>query len=272
MRYFILLVIIFQFACGSAPKEKSVHSMASGNWFILYPAEELENAKQNKIYAAIQDSLVGLKCLKLITLSETGAFKQLDSINIKGHWGTKENSDVRIIDGGKGFDNFKTTFSGFNNDVMKLTEIVETDGEKLKLVWHLLKINDGDAAKLFDEEQNKWRIKAQVEESDEAIKNRVVQVVDYYSNYFKLISEKSSYFIPLRIILPFNFYQHAIGMKYFGEKSAFSSLFYSAEQAKKAHILLEEKLRDLEFEKTSDNSFTTEYAINLKKLARELEK
>jgi hypothetical protein len=271
MRYFLFFVLFIHFSCASK-KEASLQQTISGNWFILYPKDELTNSKQEKIYAAIQDSLTALKCLKLINFTESGVFNQLDSINIKGRWGTKDEMYIRVTDGGRGFDDFRTIFDGFEGDVLKLTEIVNSGGEKLKFVWHLLKIDKGDATKLFDPEFNKWRIKPTRPESDEELKSRLVQMLNYYSIYFKLIAEKSSYFIPGRVILPFKFYQHGIGMKFFAEGSLFSSLFYSKEQAKKSHLFLDITIGDVKFDTKDLKSYTEEYSIMLKKIGEELMK
>jgi hypothetical protein len=269
MRYLLFFIVFIQFSCVSK-KEISLQQTVSRNWFILYPKDELTNSKQEKIYATIQDSLTALKCLKLISFSEQGVFNQLDSIKIKGKWGTKDEMYVRVTDGGRGFDDFRTTFDGFEDGILKLREIVNSGGEKLKFVWHLMKIDKGDPVKLFDPEFNKWRIKPTKPESDEEINNRLVQMLDFYSIYFKLIADNSSYFIPGRIILPFKFYQHGIGMKFFDEQSVFASLFYSKEQAKTAHMLLDITIGDVEFDKQNLKSYTEEYSLMLKKIGEEL--
>ncbi len=271
MRYVLFFLILSQFSCASK-KEASLQETVSGNWFILYPKDELTNNKQEKIYADIQDSLTALKCLKLISFSEQGVFNQSDSIKIKGKWGVKDDMYIRVTDGGRGFDDFRTIFEGFDNGILKLTEIVNSGGEKLKFVWHLMKIEKGDPVKLFEPEFNKWRIKATRSESDEELKSRLVQMLNFYSVYFKLIADNSSYFIPGRIILPLKFYQHGIGMKFFAEESVFSSLFYSKEQAKKAHLFLDITIGDVKFDTKDLKSYTEEYAIMLRKIGEELVK
>ncbi len=273
MRYFLFFLLLTQLSCGtSAPAEKDLRKTIIGNWFVLYPHDELKNEKQEKIYAEIQDSLTALKCLKLISFSEEGVFNQIDSINIKGRWGTKDDEYVRVTGGGRGFDDFRITYEGFEGRVLKLTEIVSSGGEKLKFVWHLLKIDNGDAAKLFEPADNKWRIKAARSETDAELKSRLSQMLNYYSIYFKLISEESSYFIPGRVVLPLKFYQHGIGMKFFDDKSVFASLFFSKEQAKLAHIYLDAALRNSKFDGEELKSYTSEYSQMLKKVDEQLMK
>ncbi len=272
MRYFIVFLLFTQLSCGSAMEVKSLDKTVSGNWFVLYPDDELKNEKQEKIYAEIQDSLTALKCLKLISFSEEGVFHQMDSVSINGKWGTKDEEYVRVTGGGRGFDDFKTTYEGFEGRVLKLTEIVNSGGEKLKFVWHLLKIDKGDPAKLFENEHNKWRIKATRVETDAELKNRLSQMLNYYSIYFKLISEESSYFIPGRVVLPLKFYQHGIGMKFFAGESVFASLFFSKEQAKLAHIMLNTALSNSQFGSEELKSYTAEYSLMLKKIEEVLMK
>ena len=272
MRNFLFFLLVTLISCSSAPKQKDLRSTISGNWFVLYPKDELKNAKQNQIYAEIQDSLTALKCLKLISFLEDGSFNQLDSVKIKGKWGTKDEEYIRVTAGGRGFDDFRTTYEGFDNGVLKLTEFVNSGGEKLKFVWHLMKIEKGDAAKLFEPAYNKWRIKATKTETDAELKSRISQMLNYYSIYFKLISEESSYFIPGRVILPVKFYQHGIGIKFFDEESLFASLFFSKEQAKIAHIMLDAALGNAKFDEKSLDSYTAEYSQMLKIIDKELMK
>jgi len=273
MRYILFFLLLTQLSCGSpVPPEKDLRKTISGNWFVLYPDDELKNDKQVKIYAEIQDSLTALKCLKLISFSEEGVFNQIDSVDIKGRWGAKDDEYVRVTGGGRGFDDFRTTYDGFDGRVLKLTEIVNSGGEKLKFVWHLLKIDKGDPAKLFEPEYNKWRIKPTKAETEEELKSRLSQMLKYYSIYFKLISVESSYFIPGRIVLPVKFYQHAVGMKYFDEESLFASLFFSKEQAKLAHIMLDTALGNSKFGSEELKSYTAEYSLMLKKIEEVLMK
>lgn len=260
-----------QLACKQESK-KNLQQTITGDWIVLYPDEDLRNQKERKKYAAIQDSLTGLKCLKLIRFSEQGTFNQLDSIDIQGSWSTKDEEYVLVKGGGRGFDNFRTTFASYEKGVAKLIEVVNTEKEKIKIIWHLLKIEKGDATKLFLPEQNSWRKKAVKVETDEQLKSRLIQMLEFYSIYFKLLSEKSSYFIPGRVILPVKFYQHGIGMKFFDPESKFASLFYSKEQAKIAHIYLDVSLGKVKFNPPQNNSYTEEYSYMLQKLADELKK
>ncbi len=266
MRYLTILLLIFLLSC-SGEKQQTADELLNGNWFVLYPKDELQTRKQEEVYAATQDSLTGLKCLKLLRFSEKGAFNQLDSVAITGNWGVKEEELLNVFGGGRGFDRFRARITGYKDGVLRLTEMVETRGEKLKLVWHLKKIEEGFATVLFDKEKNQWRYKAVKVETDTEIRNRLVQMLEYYSVYFRLISEESSYFMPGRVLLPFTFYQHAIGLKPFDKESKFVSLFYSPQQAETAHYILKGAISKARFPFQDKDSYSAEYVKMLQELA-----
>lgn len=273
MRYLSVCLIIplVFFSCNSVDKNNP-ETILPGNWFVLYPEEELQTRKQEEVYAATQDSLTNLKCLKLLRFSEKGAFNQLDSTTITGTWNIKEAGVVQVAGGGQGFDLFQTRFSGYNKGVLKLTELADARGEKLKLVWHLLKIEKGNATTLFDEAKNKWRYKAVKEETDNEIRERLVQMLEYYAAYFQLIADESSFFMPSRVILPFKFYQHGIGLKAFDPESKFAQLFYSTEQAKFASYVLEGAIGRASFDFKDNSSYSREYVKMLEELAKQVRK
>jgi hypothetical protein len=272
MKWYTLMLILLMASCsGKVKKEKSLFETATGNWFVLYPDDKLLTPAQKKIYAEIQDSLTELKCLKLVSFFKNGVFNQLDSIMIKGSWGVKENEYLFIHNGGHGFDDFRAAFSGYSNEVIQLTETMKIKGEKLKFIWHLLRIENGEANSLFDTGNNKWRQRPQKVEKEEEIKARVLQILNYYAMYFNLIADKSSYFIPGRIILPVNLYQHAIGLNDFTKNSKFSSLFYNEEQARQAYGFLEKAIDEMKYGGTDTKSYTREYAGMLKAMMKVLE-
>jgi len=273
MRYltaFLLISFLF-FSCKSADTDNP-EDILPGNWFVLYPEEELQTRKQEEVYAATQDSLTDLKCLKLVRFSEKGKFNQQDSISITGTWNMKEANVVQVAGGGEGFDRFHTRFTSYKDGVLKLTELAEARGEKLKLVWHLLRIEKGSATALFDEKKNKWRNKAIKEESDNEIRERLIQMLEYYAVYFQLIADESSYFMPSRVILPFKFYQHGIGLKTFDPESNFARLFYSTEQAQFANFVLKGAIERASFDYKDNSSYSKEYVKMLEELAREVRK
>ncbi|MBI3140042.1 MAG: hypothetical protein HYZ15_15810 [Sphingobacteriales bacterium] len=266
MRYLNILPLLFLLSC-TGEKQQTADEILGGNWFVLYPKDELQTRKQEEVYAATQDSLTGLKCLKLIRFSGNGVFNQLDSVAITGNWGVKDGEVLNVFDGGRGFDLFRARINRYADGVLQLTEMVETRGEKVKLVWHLKKIEKGFATALFEKEKNQWRYKPVIEESETGIRSRLVQMLEYYSVYFRLISEESSYFMPGRVLLPFTFYQHAIGLKPFDKESKFVSLFYSVQQAELAHYVLKGAISKARFSFQDKESYSAEYVKMLQELA-----
>ncbi len=241
---------------------------------MLYPKLESDNQRQEDVYAKLEDSLVTLKGVKLVSFLESGVFIQWDSTLLKGKWGTVNENEVVVSRAGKGFENFKAVYSGMEDDMLKLTEFISVNGEKLKLVWHLKKITSGKTAGLFDPEKNKWRTVPGKDETEEEMKQRLSQMLSYYSIYFKLISDESSYFMPVRIMLPVKFYQHAIGMKEYDTAHRFTSLFHSAPQAKKGFDLLKKAVNSTRYDLPDDikNSYSYEYSLMLEKLSEEIKK
>lgn len=265
LSYFLLSCILI--AC-TAKSSDDPAEILPGNWFLLYPDDDLKTRQQEAVYAATQDSLTDPKCLKLLRFSEKGSFNQQDSIGITGTWKVKEGEVVQVFGGGNGFERFQTTFAGYEKDILKLTEMVDVRGQKLKLVWHLLRIEKGKETALFDEAKNKWRIKAVKEESENEMRERVKQMLNYYSVYFDLIADRSTYFMPSRVFLPIKFYQHGIGLKTFDPESKFASLFYSTEQARFAYYVLEGAIDKAKFDFKDNSSFSREYARMLEEMAK----
>ena len=81
----------------------------------------------------------------------------------------------------------------------------------------------------------------------------------YYSDYFKLVSKESSYFLVPRVPLPFRYYQHGIGVRDTMYPS-FVNVFYNEEDAKKAHEILATTVAQLQGQFEWDENFVVEYA------------
>ena len=266
-----MLLIIFA-SCKQEGKKK-LHQVVEGNWFVVYPDDNLLTEKQDDIYAVIQDSITDLKCLKLISFKAGGEFIQIDSAANKGKWGTKDNEFVMVNDGGNGFENFKAQFSSYSEEdsVLKITETVRVKGENLRFVWNLKRLETGERAKLFNEKMNSWRNRPPAPETEEQLSKRLSQMLLFYSGYFQLISEEASYFMPMRVHMPLKFYQHAIGIKDFKPESRFTSFFYSEEEAKMAYNLLTASIKNSDFDDVEGgNSYTREYSQMLKIMAKTL--
>lgn len=276
MRYFILFAIICLAGCSSR-KKKGIRDQITGNWFILYPDDKLNRKEQREVYGAAQDSLVNLKGVKLVTFKDNGTFIQWDSTAQSGKWGVSEEDKKLVVrDGGRGFVNFKTSYISNEKGEMILSENLLIDGEDILLEWHLKRISGGKYARLFEPGENTWRRAPANPETNEQMRNRLSVMLSYYADYFRLISDESSYFVPSRVMLPVRFYQHAIGMNAFDTGHRFVSMFHSVEDAEKAYDLLKEVINSAKFDLPEDektkSSFSYEYALMLDILAKDMKK
>lgn len=212
----------------------------------------------------MQDSIISARGLKLVQFFSDGSFQQLDSMGKKGKWNVTD-KEIVVIQGGEGFHEFQTEFFDYKDNELRTIEYVKKDDETMKLVWHLKKI-DGGA--LFKEASNRWRKKPQQPESVEQIKTRLSDMLGFYADYYKLVSKESSYFIPTRVVVPLNFYQHAIGIKPFENSSPFTGFFYDSTQAMKAYKYLSAAMTATAEDFPSENNFVDEYAIYMEMLSK----
>lgn len=273
MRYLFFILLLFFFSCKSLTDTEKFHQTLTGDWLVLYPDHKLNKGNQRAAYAKIQDSIIGLKGLKLVTLSDNGVFQQTDAPGIKGKWGITTDNTAFIQNGGKGFENFSAKFNDYAKAELQLTEVLNVKGEKITLVWHLKKMEGDTVAALFGEKNNAWRRPPNQKESGESIKARLSAMLQYYAAYYSLIHKEASYFIPSRVILPFRFYQHAIGLKPFGGDPEFANLFFDIQQAQEAHHYLGRTMDRLAGKYPSSGSnYVEEYAAYMKLMASEVVK
>ncbi len=271
----LLLTIFFLSSCAMLEQKQQDYGVAiRGNWLILYPDHDLLDAKQRKIYSAVQDSIVGLFGLKTISFNGDGSFVQTDSIlQTPGKWHFNEESKSLFIrNAGKGLDFFKSELVGIRKDTMRIIEEINVQGEKLKITWFLKRIVDKKNEKLYDKRTNWWR-QHEASASTGRLREKVKAMLDYYAVYYEMISKESSYFVQARVFLPVSYYQHSMALKPFNETGRFSQLFYNEEQAREGHAILSsamDKVSDQRF--PSGKDFVIEYAMYLKRLAEAIEK
>lgn len=273
MRYLFFTTLLFIIACTSGKKKgKDTRSQVAGNWFVVYPDEKLNSQEERELYARLQDSLVNQRGVKLVTFDENGTFTQWDSTGQQGRWGILEDGRVVVNRAGRGFENFKADFDGISDDEMMLTEYIKSGTERLKLTWHLARINGGTFARLFKPEENTWRKVPAKPETEAEMRTRLAAMLSYYADYFRLISEEASYFVPARVMMPLRFYQHAIGMMEMSETHRFVSLFSSFAEAQKAYDMLKEVVNDADIDLPDDdsNSYSKEYALMLDVLSKDM--
>lgn len=275
MRYYIISSLIILFAgCKSDKKEMTVQDAVTGNWLIVYPDHAMLNEKQRELYGKVQDSIVNLFGLKLISFNGTGEFVQMDSLYGKhGKWKLMPDNSIAVGMSGRGFDKFKADFASFKNGKLQIIESVESDDRPFSLVWNLKKIEENDKEHfLFEEKNNWWRKKPSESEATADINGRVVAMLKYYAVYFAMVSRESSYFSPFRVFLPFKYYSHGIGLKDFKEDTPFANHFYSASEAKTAHQLIATGMNKIKGQFPSGEDFVIEYSKYFELLAEALEK
>lgn len=272
MNRLFLVLIVFIVSCKSKTEREKLLDTLSGNWLIIAPEKVVNSEKQRTIYRRLEDSLVGLRSLKLISLSDDGSFQQMDSVDSKGKWSVSEDKVLTIKDGGAGFEDYTIRYTDFNKGSLKLTGFIQAQGESIKLIWTLKKVTGSDASDLFSKESNEWRRRPAKSESAEQMRKRLSDMLNYYSDYYSLVTKEASFFVPVRVILPFHFYQHSMGMKDFDKESAFARVFNSPEQADEAYGYLAETMLILKDDFPSDDNFIKEYAAFMKKMANKITK
>jgi hypothetical protein len=254
------MILLFGLSCKTLTETERLHQKLTGNWLIISPDHKLKEGSQHIVDSHIQDSIVGLMGLKLITLWDDETFQQVDSTGKKGRWGITADNIVFIEKGGQGFNNFTARFTNYANDMLQLTEFVEAEDEKIELTWNLKKVTGGGSSKLFDADQNEWRERPGQPESEKQIRERLSGMLRYYSGYYKLVTKESNFFIPAGVILPLKFYQHAIGMRPFDNESFFAKLFFSKEQAEQAWQYLKRIIHGIRGDFPRKEDYLEEYA------------
>ena len=166
----------------------------------------------------------------------------------------------------KGLENFRGTIVGIINDTILIEEMVRINNESIKLIWHLKKISSAsDGADLFKKQNNLWRQRPVKNETEKEIKERLVAMLKYYSLYFKVVAKESIYFSPVRVFLPFTYYQHGIGLT--GYSDDFVKCFFDRADAEKGYHAIKEA-----FERTSSVDFPSgdNYVIEYSKYFQRL--
>lgn len=254
----------------SCKEEKGVsNSKLEGGWLVLYPDHKALTRDQEKSYATVQDSVVGLMGLKVVRFDEEGRFWQVDSLyRNPGDWALQTGNVVHISQAGKGLNVFYGKEAVIEQDVLKMSEKIDAGEEQVSIVWHLKKISDKKFKPLFTNEGNVWRKPAEREEDKTAIAQRLLAMLSYYALYYEIVSEASSFFVGQRVHLPFKYYQHGVGMLPFSEDAAFASYFYTVAQAQFAYNLLSDGMSELSSygKYPSGKNYVIEYSLFMTKM------
>jgi hypothetical protein len=260
-----LLSLLISSCKGKQTEQEKFQYIVEGDWLIIAPDHKLENDKQREIYGKIQDSVIDSKALKLVRFSDDGSFHQVDHPEQKGKWAVSPEQDLFIGNGGDGFQDFKSKFLDFTDNKLRVTEYINTRNEKIKLVWHMKKIFSPELVK---PEYNTWRKKATAKQSEKELRQRLSTILQYYASYYKLVADESIFFIGGRVVLPFNYYQHGMGILPYNPQSEFAKLFYDNEQAEEAYGYLNNTMDNLKGEYPSGKNYVDEYSMLMGRLAK----
>ena len=263
MRYLIILYVFAFATCQSKSEEAKLRETIEGDWLVLLADHHLENEDQRQIYGKIQDSVIEAKCLKLIRFYKDGSFQQVDYPEEKGKWAISPDLEFFMGSGGRGFNDFKSNYLSYQDKELRLRENLKTDGETIKLDWYFKKLTNG---LLLDASRNSWRKKPSGPESDKDLRIRLGWMLDYYSRYFELVADESSFFIGKRVMLPLKYYQHAMSTLPYDPESDFAKLWYNPAQAEQAYGYLKSTVYKLGNKYPSDKNYVLEYSRYLRQV------
>ena len=277
MRLTVFIFLLSLCACKAkiSDRQKALQKI-EGNWLVVHPDHgDMETEEQLDAYGKIQDSVVALMGLKLISFEKDGLFRKVDSFYTKGRWELTDDMKIRVHEGGEGFAPFEGALIVNEDDedsVLELKETIRHKNYKLPVIWSLKKIGKGETALLFAAASNSWRQIPKQPETEAQLMQRLKVMLNYYSSYYHLVDREASYFTTTSTLLPFKFYQHAIGLQPLEKRKDFQRLFYDSTQAARAHYLLEVAINrtSYRFPKTTE-SFVFEYATYMATLAKEID-
>lgn len=269
-----LAVLVLCSSCFfSGDKEHPGADDIVGNWLIVYPDHKGLSDKQRKLYEVMQDSLLGLMGLKTVSFFKDGTFRQTDSLfAAPGRWEVTEEGRLLISGGGLGLDPFEGWLMTLKKNTLQVSERVAGKGGRFSLVWNLKRIDKDPGEKLFQEEANWWRKTPGASEDEAALKKRVRAVLNYYSLYYKVVSEEANYFSPSRVSLPFKYYRSGVGLSSFNLKNNFNRFFYDSTQKRQAHRIISKGMDELSKGKyPTGKNYVAEYAMFMEQLADVIE-
>ncbi|HEX2631013.1 MAG TPA: hypothetical protein VHM26_18480 [Chitinophagaceae bacterium] len=256
----------------SALKKPFTYNGIAGDWLVGYSSYEEDDSKGEELYDKIQDSIITNQGLQLVRFAPDGNFYRTDMKGVKGRWQLVNGNKLKIDKGGKGFNSFTGDNVSYDKDEEELLmmENVRYKNSTVKVTWHFMPLTAGKdtIADLFSDDMNRWRIKPSAPESEAAIKERLAASLTYHSKYYMMIADRTNYFLSDRIILPFEFYQHAMGLNPFDPKSEFAGLFYDRKQAELAHGYIKSAMDGIDGHYPADDeNFVIGYAHFMRQMA-----
>ena len=156
-----------------------------------------------------------------------------------------------------------------NNNGVVIPNIITGKKETIHLQYIAQRLKSNDTIpNLFDAAINKWRQKPTQAEDDDAIKNRLRELLHYYAAYFANIKgNKIPVFNPEKMLCPIKFYNGGIGRKRFKEFDNWTQVFFDNKDAKKAHTMLGNAFDNISGYPDKAGDYVAEYIIALKLVA-----
>jgi hypothetical protein len=190
-----------------------------------------------------------------------------------GKW-SKQTSSLLLVEDNSGI---KTEFNIKELDSDWLTLQIargapNTEGALLKCQPSQKYINqDFD---LLSPEANKWQMKPTKKESEQEIKSRVLQHLDFLIQYFKLVEDKEQGYFEIDVLrTPFQFYANGLGvMRETESVEIWRTHFYDTEDANLGADMLMQGLRSIDAYPSDSKSYTKGYLRALLLIKKHVEK
>lgn len=261
---FLTTLLLSLAACHQLTPLEKTQRQLSGGWLLVSPEAESSDAGFAKI---VRDSITRVTGLKLVYFGKDGSFWQADSFAHPGKWMINDNIELLLQHAGAGLEPFHGSIDVVDKGVLQIRKRASLGGAKGVIRWTLKKIDQD----IFDSKRNQWRVPPATPESDPAVRSRVVAMLEFYRDYFRLVEKKLDYFIPARIDLPMKFYAGGIGLTVFDSTGTFARYFHSADEAQSGYYLLDAALDAIQSYPEDDN-YVLGYANCLDMMANNIRK
>lgn len=133
-----------------------------------------------------------------------------------------------------------------------------------KPAWYSIsfdKVKDTDVALLLNTTKNNWRQPATANESDQVIKARLKSLLNYSSNYIRVINQAHINSLHTeKFLLPFKYYNGGMDISDIYENGNFDQVFYDKADAAKAYGILKAAYMQCLKEYPSKENYLVEYA------------
>jgi hypothetical protein len=278
--YFLLLPLLYLTACNYPNAEEGLpftKDSLMGNWMLIRVTNSVKvvsgnsealydyrDSVMNPLFNNLEMTAFDFQPAGVVTIDDG----KIDKFT--GQWFFNDNKQLLLqykylVEKNRSL----FTVQHYWHDSLRLENAIGRDQDTLYVNYILQKLRTNDSVPdLFSPALNKWRIRPQQPESDEAIKTRLKQVLYYYSGYFANISgNQIPYFNIEKLLCPIKFYSGGIGMKKFKAEDPWTKVFYDSTDAHKAHAMLDNAFTNLKGYPDRGNDYVQEYVAALKMVA-----